>query len=76
MNVGVRVAGVGLAQKRDQLGLIELEEKQASGGDDREWRWFEQEPERSIWYPSHQQWTQPAPYDWAPLLARVREVLP
>ena len=42
---------------------------------DREWRWFEAEPERSIWYPSHQQWTQELPYDWASLLQRVRAEL-
>ena len=42
---------------------------------DHEWRWFEAEKERSIWYPSHQQWTQERPYEWSSLLDRVRVVL-
>lgn len=44
---------------------------------DREWRWVEPagKPERSVWYPSHHQWTQRAPHDWAGLLSRVRAFL-
>lgn len=42
---------------------------------DREWRWFEAQPERSIWYASHRSWTQAAPQDWAPLVERVRREL-
>ena len=42
---------------------------------DREWRWFEPTLERSIWYASHRQWTQPAPGAWEPLLERVRQEL-
>ena len=42
---------------------------------DREWRWFEAEKERSIWYPTVRQWTQERPYEWASLLQRVRTEL-